>query len=35
MVQDDPNLLGGSGELPISEWSGWWFDSRRENLLPT
>ena len=29
-VQDDPKLLGDSGEVPISEWSGWRFDSRCE-----
>jgi hypothetical protein len=23
MVQDDPKLLGDSGEVPISKWSGW------------
>ena len=22
-VQDDPKLPGGSGEVRISEWSGW------------
>ena len=27
MVQDDPKLLGDSGEVPISEWSGWHFKS--------
>ena len=41
-VQDDPKLLGDSGEVPVFEWSGWWFDScyelfslldgRRKNL---
>ena len=26
-VQDDPKLLGDSGgEVPISKWSGWWFN---------
>ena len=30
MVWDDPELLGDSGEIPISEWSGWRFDSRCE-----
>ena len=30
-VQDDPKLLGDSGEeVPNSEWSGWRFDSRCE-----
>jgi hypothetical protein len=24
-VRDDPKLLGGSGEVPIYEWSGWRF----------
>ena len=23
MVRDDPKVLGDSGEVPISEWSGW------------
>jgi hypothetical protein len=23
MVRDDPKLLGDSGEVPISKWSGW------------
>ena len=27
---DDPKLLGDSGEVPISEWSGWQFDSHHE-----
>ena len=27
-VQDDPKLPGDSGEVPISKWSGWWFNSR-------
>ena len=22
-VRDDPKLMGGSGEVPIYEWSGW------------
>ena len=26
MIQDDPELPGDSGEVPISKWSGW-FDS--------
>jgi hypothetical protein len=26
-VQYDPKLLGGSGHVPISEWSGWQFKS--------
>ena len=30
MVRDDPKLLGDSGEVPISEWSGWQFDSHCE-----
>ena len=29
-VQDDPKLLGDSGEVPNPEWSGWAFDSRYE-----
>ena len=24
---DDPKLPVDSGEVPISKWSGWWFDS--------
>ena len=27
MVQDDPKLLGDSGEVPISKRSDWRFDS--------
>ena len=30
IVCDDPKLLGDSGEVPISEWSGWLFDSYYE-----
>ena len=30
IVWNDPKLLGDSGEVPISVWSGWGFDSRRE-----
>ena len=30
MVRDDPKLPGDSGEAPISEWSGWRFDSHCE-----
>ena len=26
-VRDEPKLLGDSGEVPISKWSGWQFDS--------
>ena len=26
-VQDDPKLSGDSEEVPVSEWSGWQFDS--------
>ena len=29
-VRNDPKLLGDSGEVSISEWSGWRFDSRCE-----
>ena len=29
-VRDDPKLPGDSGEVPISEWSGWRFDSYRK-----
>ena len=29
-VHDEPKLLGDSGEVPISEWSGWRFNSRCE-----
>ena len=29
---DDPKLLGDSGEVPIFEWSGWWFNSFYEIL---
>ena len=29
-VRDDPKLPGDSGEIPISEWSGWQFDTRYE-----
>ena len=29
-VQDDPNLPDDSGEVPISIWSGWQFDSHCE-----
>ena len=25
IVRDDLKLPGDSGEVPISEWSGWWF----------
>ena len=25
--RDDPKLPGDSGDIPISEWSGWQFDS--------
>ena len=32
-VRDDPKLLGDSGEVPISERSGWLFDSRCEIFL--
>ena len=32
-VQDDPKLLGDSGEVPIFKWSGWRFDSRCEFSL--
>ena len=28
--RDDPKQPGDSGEVPISEWSGWRFDSRYE-----
>ena len=36
VVQDDPKLPGDSGEVPISEWSGWQFNSRCEiYFLPT
>ena len=31
-VQEDPKLPGDSGEVPISEWSGWRFDSRCDIL---
>ena len=34
LVRDDPKLPGDSGEAPISEWSGWRFDSRREIFSP-
>ena len=30
MVQDDPKLPGDSGEVPVFEWSGWWFDFQCE-----
>ena len=29
-VRDDPKVSGDSEEIPISEWSGWQFDSRSE-----
>ena len=29
-ARDDPKLPGDSGEVPISEWNGWRFDSRFE-----
>ena len=29
-VQDDHKLPGDSEEVPISEWSGWQFDSHYE-----
>ena len=29
-VQDHPKPLSDSGEVPISEWSGWQFDSQCE-----
>jgi hypothetical protein len=29
-VQDDPKLPRDSGEVPISEWSGWQFNFRCE-----
>ena len=29
-IRDDPQLLGDSGEVPISEWNGWQFNSRCE-----
>jgi hypothetical protein len=29
-IRDDPKLQGDSEEVPISEWSGWQFDSRCE-----
>ena len=32
-VRDDPKLLGNRGEVSISEWSRWWFDSRCEILM--
>ena len=32
MVRDDPKLQGDSGEVPISEWSGWRFDFHYENF---
>ena len=28
--RDDPKQPGDSGEVPISKWSGWRFDSRCE-----
>lgn len=30
LVRDGPKLPCDSGEVPISEWSGWHFDSRCE-----
>jgi transposase len=30
LIQDDPKLLGDSGEAPIFEWIDWRFDSRCE-----
>ena len=33
LVQDDPKLLGDSGEVPISKWSDLRFDSRCEISL--
>ena len=30
LVQDDPKQLVDSQEVPIFDWSGWWFDSRCE-----
>ena len=30
MIWDDHKLPGDSEEVPISEWSGWRFDSRCE-----
>ena len=32
LVRCDPELLGDSGEVPISKWSGWQFNSRCEIL---
>ena len=29
-IRDDLKLPGDSEEVPISEWSGWWFDSHCE-----
>jgi hypothetical protein len=29
-VRDYPKLLDDSGGVPISQWSGWQFDSRYE-----
>ena len=34
-VRDDPKPLGDSREVPISEWSGWRFNSLLWNLLST
>jgi hypothetical protein len=33
-VRDDPKLLGDSGEVPNSGWSGWQFDFRCEIFSP-
>ena len=29
-VRDDPKLPGDNGEVPISKWSDWWFNSHGE-----
>ena len=35
MIQDHPKLPCDSGEVPISEWSGWQVDSRCEIFFST
>ena len=30
LVKDDPTRFGDSGEVPMSDWSGWQFDSHCE-----
>ena len=32
MDRDDPKLPGDSGGVPVSEWSGWRFDSHCETF---